>query len=165
MLGRVGLLEKPYWSWMGTKLVGDIAEQSVILEALKQGFNPSKPIGDRLSYDLILDFNGALFRIQIKSAYYVKDKNHFVVNTRKVKTNRKTYRIEKYKKEDFDFAVAYIPPLNLFYIIPVEEFIKYKSAITVGEYKKGKLNSKQFEDAWNLMKPGSPVVHDARLIT
>jgi PD-(D/E)XK endonuclease len=33
---------------MDTKLKGDIAEQAVILNALKQGWGVLKPVGDRL---------------------------------------------------------------------------------------------------------------------
>ena len=54
---------------MDKKLKGDIAEQKVILKALQLNFGVARPIGDRLSYDLILDVNNQLKKIQIKSSY------------------------------------------------------------------------------------------------
>ena len=55
---------------MDTKLKADIAESTVITELLKRGFNVLKPIGDRLPYDLAIDINGKLLRIQVKSAWF-----------------------------------------------------------------------------------------------
>jgi hypothetical protein len=40
---------------MDTKLKGDIAEQAVVLYALKQGWGVLRPVGDRLAYDLVFD--------------------------------------------------------------------------------------------------------------
>lgn len=55
---------------MDTKLKADIAESAVITELLKRGFKVLKPLGDRLAYDLALDLNGKLLRIQAKSAWF-----------------------------------------------------------------------------------------------
>lgn len=46
-----------------TKLKGDIAEQAVILQALKKGWNILKPIGDRLPYDLVFEIEGRFIKI------------------------------------------------------------------------------------------------------
>ena len=48
---------------MNTKLKGDIAEQYVILEALKRGWGCMIPVGDRLPYDIVRDVCGCLVRI------------------------------------------------------------------------------------------------------
>ncbi len=53
---------------MDTKLKGDIAEQAVILFALKQGWGVLQPVGDRLPYDLVLDVEGRLIKVQVKCA-------------------------------------------------------------------------------------------------
>jgi hypothetical protein len=50
---------------MDKKLKGDIAEQKVILEALKQNIGVSRPIGDRLAYDMIFDVGGELHRLNL----------------------------------------------------------------------------------------------------
>lgn len=96
---------------MDTKLKGDIAEQSVILLALKKGWGVSKPIGDRLPYDLILDINGKLVGIQVKSAWFDVSKQNYVVDNRRTKTNRRQMVRSSYKISDFDFAVVHIPDL------------------------------------------------------
>jgi hypothetical protein len=48
---------------LSTKLKGDITEQAAILHALKRGWGVLKPIGDRLSYDLVFDVYGALVKV------------------------------------------------------------------------------------------------------
>jgi len=53
---------------MSTKLKGDLAEQAAVLEALRRGWEVLRPVGDRLSYDLVFDVDGALARIQVKAA-------------------------------------------------------------------------------------------------
>jgi hypothetical protein len=48
---------------MDTKLTGDIAEQVAILYGLRQGWGVLKPIGDRLTYDLVYDIGGVLVKV------------------------------------------------------------------------------------------------------
>ncbi|MDX1940414.1 MAG: group I intron-associated PD-(D/E)XK endonuclease [Saprospiraceae bacterium] len=93
---------------MDTKLKGDIAEQAVILYALKREWGILKPIGDRLPYDLVLDINGILFKLQIKSAWFDLQKQNFVVDNLRTKTNRREIKRSAYAQNDFDFAVIYI---------------------------------------------------------
>jgi len=57
---------------MDTKLKADIAESAVMTELLKRGFKVLKPIGDRLPYDLAVDVNGKLVKIQVKSAWFYR---------------------------------------------------------------------------------------------
>jgi len=49
---------------MDTKLKGDIAEQTAILQALKRGWGVLKPVGDRLPYDLVFDVSGLSSRFK-----------------------------------------------------------------------------------------------------
>jgi len=48
---------------------GDVAEMAFDLEATKRGYNVSKPARISLCYDRILECNGRMFRVQIKSAH------------------------------------------------------------------------------------------------
>lgn len=51
-----------------TKLIGDITEAAVCYELLRRGLKVLKPVGDNLRYDLALDIDGRLIRIQCKTA-------------------------------------------------------------------------------------------------
>ncbi len=138
---------------MNTKLKGDIAEQAVILEALKKGWDVSVPIGDRLPYDLVLDVEGTLLKIQVKSAWFDSIKQNYVVDNRRTKTNRRKMVREEYDDSDFDLAILYIEDLNVYYIMPSEVFRSYGSEIHLVETDKRqrKPKSAQYRNAWELI--------------
>ncbi len=88
---------------MDTKLKADIAESSAITALLKRGFNVLKPVGDRLPYDLAVDINGKLIKLQVKSAW--SRNNVYIVDSRRTKTNRHLMLRQRYSEKDFDFAL------------------------------------------------------------
>ena len=139
---------------MDTKLKGDIAEQAVVLAALRKGWGALQPVGDRLPYDLVLDINGQLLKIQIKSAWWDQSKNNYVVDNRRTKTNRRRMIRSNYASEDFDFAIIYIDKLEVFYVMPAEVFRSYGSEIHLVEEEKRqrKPRSAVYREAWNLLE-------------
>ncbi len=138
---------------MSTKLKGDLAEQAAVLKALKHGWGILKPIGDRLPYDLVFDIEGSLIKVQVKYAWLNESSNNYVVDNRRTKTNRRQMIREAYKISDFDFALAFIEELNLFYVFPVDVFIGYGSEIHLVEASKRqrKPRSAEYRDAWQLI--------------
>lgn len=137
---------------MDTKSKGDIAEQAVLLHALKQGWGVLKPVGDRLSYDLVFDISNTLVKIQVKSAWLNK-KGNYVVDNRRTKTNRRKMIRARYDKSDFDFAIVYLSDKDICYIFPVETFVKYGSEIHMVETAKRqrKPQSAEYRNAWPLI--------------
>jgi hypothetical protein len=137
---------------MSTKLKGDFAEQAAVFHAMKHGYAVLRPLGDRLPYDLVFEVNGQLARIQVKCAWFNKSAKNYVVDVRRTKTNRRIMKREMYKDKDFDFALAYIPDHDLFYVFPVEVFIKYAGEIHMVESNKRqrKPKSAEYRDAWHL---------------
>jgi hypothetical protein len=138
---------------MDTKLKGDIAEQAVILNALKQGWGVLKPVGDRLPYDMVFDIDGKFIKIQVKSAWFDESRQNYVVDNRRTKTNRRVMLREKYNKSDFDFAIIYIDEIQIFYIMPIDVFISYSSEIHLVETEKRqrKPKSTDYREAWHLL--------------
>jgi hypothetical protein len=138
---------------MSTKLKGDLAEQTAVLQALKRGWGALRPVGDRLPYDLVFDVEGALARIQVKYAWLDKKTGNYVIDNRRTKTNRRIMIREPYRSADFDFALAYIEDLDVFYVFPVEVFISYGSGIHLVETdrRQRKPQSAEYRDAWNLI--------------
>ena len=136
---------------MDTKLKADIAESAVITELLKREFKILKPIGDRLPYDLAIDIDGRLIKVQVKSAWFYK--GAYKVDTRMTKTNRRKMIRKHYTRNDFDFAIIYIQDLNVFYIMPVGAFSSYKSEISLVETTKRqrKPKSAEYRERWDLL--------------
>jgi len=138
---------------MSTKLRGDLAEQAAILQALKRGWGVLKPVGDRSPYDLVFDVATTLVKVQVKCAWFDRQRGNYVVDNRRTKTNRRWMVRDTYDPSDFDFAVAYVEDLNLFYVFPVDVFISYASEIHLVEADKRqrKPRSAIYRDAWNLI--------------
>jgi hypothetical protein len=111
-----------------------------------------KPVGDRLPYDLVFDVAGALVKVQVKAAWFDGPSDNSVVDNRRTKTNRRMMVREAYSPEDFDFALAYIEDLDVFYTLPCHVFIGYGSEIHfVGADKRQRRPvSAAYRDAWEL---------------
>ncbi len=136
-----------------TKLKGDIAEQAAILHALRCGWGVLRPVGDRLSYDLVFDIAGTLIKIQVKSAWFDGPSGNYVVDNRRTKTNRRMMVRDVYCAGDFDFALAYIEDLGIFYVFPCDVFIGYGSEIHLVEADKRQRRPKSadYRCAWDLI--------------
>jgi len=136
-----------------TKLKGDVAEQAAVLRALKEGWGVLKPVGDRLSYDLVFDVLGTLVKIQVKSAWFHEPSRNYVVDNRRTKTNRRVMLRKPYEPSDFDFALIYLGELDLFYVFPNEVFIGYGSEVHLVEADKRqrKPRSAAYREAWELI--------------
>lgn len=134
-----------------TKLKADIAEYATIKKLLELGFCVLKPVGDRMPYDLAVDRGDRLIRLQVKSAW--KQKDMYVVDTRRTKTNRKRMLRSRYVSTDFDFAIFYIEDLDVFYVMPIDEFNKYKSGIALVEAQTRQRRPRSFyyREAWDLL--------------
>lgn len=143
---------------MDTKLKADIAESAVVTQLLKRGLTVLHPLGDRLPYDLAIDLNGQLIRIQVKSAWFNAKTGYFGVDVRRTRTNRRRMIRQRYKEDDFDFAILYIETLEIFYIMPVSVFNSYVSTITLIETKKRqrKPRSSHYRERWDLLSYGLP---------
>jgi hypothetical protein len=138
---------------MGTKLKGDIAEQAAILKILELGWGVAKPIGDRLSYDLIADVSGKLFRLQVKSAWFNAFDKNYCIDVRRTKTNRRKMLRSLYSDKDFDFALVYLPEKRIFYVFPVKVFIGFGSSLSLVETDKRqrKPKSADYREAFDLI--------------
>ena len=139
---------------METNQVGDISEQAVILKSLEYGWGVCRPIGNRLPYDLIIDISGKLIRIQVKSAWFDKQSQNYLVDNRRTKTNRREMVRDRYDESDFEFAIIYLSDLRVFYVFPVAEFLEYGSTVTIVESDKRqrKPRSAKFRENWQLLE-------------
>jgi len=141
---------------MDTKLKSDIAESAVATELLRRGFRVLKPIGDRLPYDFAVDYDGKLTRIQVKHAWFDVNKKSYFVDVRRSKTNRRQIRHDRYKTQDFDFAILYIDQGPVFYVMPASVFNSYGSTIGLVESQKRqrKPRATEYRERWDLLSNG-----------
>jgi len=143
---------------MNTKHRGDIAEQAAILEGLKRGWSVLRPVGDNRPYDLVFDVGGRFVKAQVKCAWFDLPSQNYVVDNRRTKTNRRRMIRQEYQPTDFDYALAYLPEKNVFYVYPVEVFIGFGSEIHMVEAdrRQRRPRSSAYRDAWHLIAPWAP---------
>ncbi|MBI4343681.1 MAG: endonuclease [Candidatus Omnitrophica bacterium] len=152
---------------MDTKLTADVAESAVVTELLKRGFRVLQPVGDRLPYDLAVECDGRLLRIQVKSAWYERSKGLYTVDVRRTKTNRRLMVRAQYAKDDFDFAILYLADRHVFYVMPVVVFISYGSGISLVETEKRQRQprSAAYRERWDLLSGWAARSGNGRVIT
>lgn len=140
-----------------TKLVGDISVEMVKVELLKNGFMVLCPVGDRFAYDLAIDLQGALKRIQVKTAHKSTAANpSWKVKFRKVYMRSDGPVIKFYEDGTIDYFVAVVQELNEFYVIPFPD-LDGQTTLTLtpsgnrANLHQAKFNPELFKQRWDLM--------------
>lgn len=127
---------------------GFVEEQKFVLAALEKGFRVARPLFDQEAYDFILDYNGKLSRVQLKST----KKFQSIQNRYSVSVSRRSG--ELYTKKDTDFIIISVP--NRFFIVPVEQ-ITSRSIRIYNKPTRKLSNTKTgifmvYEEMWDLLK-------------
>lgn len=103
-----------------TQKKGDIAKTQAIYTFTKLGYDVATLITESARYDLIIDVEGKLYRVQVK---YCDAPD---VDLRNIHSNAKGYVIKKIKTNDFDWLYIYSPKKGEFLI---KESLVGRSAI------------------------------------
>jgi hypothetical protein len=125
---------------------GELSELAFFYKAASLGFGVAKPWGDSEPYDFILDSGQRLWRVQLKSASH-----HF---NRRYDVHAKRGKDEKvmYTRADIDILVAYLIPIDVWYVIPVEKI--EKKALYFYPYGGARhARHEAYREAWGLMAP------------
>lgn len=101
--------------------IGDITEQRFILYCMERNIPISKPLNNNLPYDCIIDMNGRLLKIQVKTGYNNKVENGFVFNTCSTSKNYTEITTKDYKGLIDGFITWYKDLPDKFFYIPIEK--------------------------------------------
>lgn len=103
-----------------TKQKGNITEIECMLAFLKRGYKVSVPYGEDCRYDLVVDINNKLYRIQCKTSHALEDPTAgFKFKTKSVVITTHGVKESQYSETEIDyFATVYEGQC---YLIPVEE--------------------------------------------
>jgi len=107
-----------------TNVKGQIALTKAELRALELGYVPSRPIFDA-RYDLILDNQGKLTRIQVKYANGNPSYSEGAVIA-KLEYENRTKTVFTYKKHEVDGLIVYIPKIERLCYFPNKLFVGKK---------------------------------------
>lgn len=100
-----------------TKIKGLTTELLCQVYLTSLGYNISIPIGEDCRYDMILDLNGKLLRIQVKTCQ--EEENRISFRTCSITTSGKENITHKYTKDQIDLIATYYN--DQCYLIPIEE--------------------------------------------
>lgn len=100
---------------LSSHFIGEITEQQVALEFLKQGILLSKPVVQSSRYDFIADINNNLYKIQVKTSKCIENASlEFATSTSH--TNTKGTLNISYTENEVDFFATFYQ--NQCYLIP-----------------------------------------------
>lgn len=129
--------------------MGAAYEARFVSAALKRGLDVSRPSGDYLPYDLLVESmaGGAWRRVQVKGT------------THEQKGKSKTYRItaatgnsrvgkNKITLAHCDVLSVYVDPLDLWYHVPIQ-FVR-AATVNVRPVKGSKAQYERWRDAWDV---------------
>ncbi|MBA7582994.1 hypothetical protein ES708_24932 [subsurface metagenome] len=110
---------------MKRNILSQLSEIAVMKEALKKEYTISIPYGYPV-YDLIIDRNGELLKIQIKTFFWDNSKKRWIVNLNKPTTHK------GYKKGEIDYFACYRENPYLLLVLKVENYQNRRS-LTITE--------------------------------
>ena len=101
-----------------TQQKGITTEIYVAAYLLSLGYNVSQPFCQDSKYDLIVDVNGKMLRLQVKTSRETGN-NSIEFNCRSTTTNSKSNKSRRYSSNEVDYFATYWN--NKAYLVPIEE--------------------------------------------
>jgi hypothetical protein len=131
-----------------SKKLGELAELKFYTIAYENNFIISKPFGDNARYDFIVDCNGKLSRVQVKSTSYIDRANRENRYSLVVGYGNKC-KIS-YTENDIDIVAIFVFPENIWYIIQINK-LDGKKKINLRPFDKNSKGKYEiFKMAWEL---------------
>jgi PD-(D/E)XK nuclease superfamily protein len=111
-----------------TKTKGDLAELMVATDLARKGYKIAIPFGEDWDYDLIIDRDGKLERVQVK--YAESDASVLTVRCRSASlTNGKVRQVKKYTAAIIDWLGVYDRTTDRCYYVPAAKLGNGRSLI------------------------------------
>ena len=135
------------------KTRGQWAELRFMTKATELGFQVSKPVGDNVPYDVIIDAHGHFISIQVKSTYFQASNlkpGNFVASLYHAAAQN-----HRYSPADFDYLAMYCIPPDIWYIIPSSvAAMKHAIRVCPGDQHN---QFESYREAWYLLHDRTPI--------
>ena len=125
---------------LSSQFKGIATELQVATYLLLLGYNVSQPLCQDSKYDLIVDVNGKLLRLQVKTSRLASE-NSITFNCRSTTTNVRNCKSRRYSEQDVDYFATYWD--GVAYLVPISECSTQKSL---------HFNSSQKRKDWSYME-------------
>ena len=130
------------------KELGEIAEADFLAKAAGMGMWVAKPWGDSRKYDFIVDAEGRLQRVQVKSAYSEGRDGGY--SFRMHGNSQKAYQAD-----EIEVLVAYVVPKNAWYVFPVRALTDVPSLKLFPGSRKSRSKYEKYREAWGILMEGA----------
>jgi hypothetical protein len=155
-----GMREKHEWENFRTfKQRGEWVELQFMADAFMRGYHVLKPWGEILEYDVGIEQDGSLLRVQVKSSTARNGTGYLC-------QFRRNYLIEEsYSLEGLDLFATYVIPEKAWYLIPAAVILlpTIKYAITlcpITARKKDRYKYEHYREAWELLSRTKEELND-----
>ena len=142
---------------LNTKQRGNITEVECMLGFLKLGYNVLTPYGDCERYDFVVDIDGHLYKIQVKSANINHIDEGYIDFPTSNKTTKNGVVIRHgYTKDQIDYFMTSYN--NQCYLVPVEECSNTEKRLRFTPPKNGQIKGITFATDYELEKVVNKIV-------
>ena len=136
---------------LNSSFKGEITELQVAQAFLSNGVQVSKPLVPSSRYDLIVDINHKLLRIQVKTSNLENIEDGYIsFKACSSHINAKGTVVHAYSKDDVDCFATYYN--NNCYIIPIEKIGVREFRLRIAPTKNGQIKNINFAENFLLEK-------------
>lgn len=138
-------LGRPKVCW---RVRGEQVELQFVLKAVSLGFGVARPYGDTQAYDVIVESEKRLWRVQVKSTDCRYRGGYALAATHSRQSAR-----QPYEESEIDLLAGYVIPEDLWYLIPVKKVRGHRLAYL---FPRGLVTGDQakfeaYREAWDLL--------------
>ncbi len=139
---------------LNAKEKGELGELAFLHKAASLGFGVAQPYGDKEPYDFILDSGERFWRMQAKSTSCAEaDHSGYIVAACH---SGPKYKVKPYRADEIDFFAAYIVPLGIWYVVPLDQLSSLRfPRLHPSGCRSGGGCFEAFREAWHLDGAGS----------
>lgn len=116
---------------------GNIGEARAIYEYTKMGYEVCRTLFDSAKYDLIVDMNGELKRVQVKTTSF-KKRDFYVANLKTSGGNSSSNSITNREEGDYDILFI-LTDDDICYSIPTDDLKVFTSLTLTEKYNQFKI--------------------------
>lgn len=135
---------------MKTKEKGELAEAKILARFLELGWPVSIPFGDNCRYDMIVEREGKLLKVQCKSAWYVENGTlHFNTcshNSKGANRNKKRH----YTSDEIDIVAVYSPHTEKCYLLSVDDLPRSTAILRIKASANGQTKDIRWAEDYEL---------------
>ena len=125
---------RPKFKLMGLppKRIGEISEAVVVAELIKRGFEVLRPVGDSLRYDLAIDYEGRIYRVQVKTGRTDGDTVTFsACSTDGYRSMMGADNAYKTYEGQIEWFASYVPEVDQVFMFPIQEATKFSITLRI----------------------------------